>query len=177
MNKAEKPKFFSLEILGETMKRSAVLILSIILIATGAIFIFAQKGDNGEGNKGFGRHGGKHRGGHEFFLRGLDLTDEQQTQVKQIAEASRKKNKSVHEQMRTNHQKLDELTANGAFDEAQVTAIANQQGALSAQMIVEKERTKSQIFALLTDEQKAKAAQIKEQMKERFKNRMEKSEE
>jgi len=40
-----------------------------------------------------------------------------------------------------------------------------------AQMIVEKERTKSQIFALLTPEQQAQAKQLKEQMKEKFKGK------
>lgn len=158
------------------MKKILIAILSIVLVATGAMFIFAQQGAN-KGQTEFGKHGGKHGkrgGGHGFFLRGLDLTDEQKAQVKQIMEASRDKNKAVREQMKANHQKLDELTSNGAFDEAQVTAIANSQGALQAKMIVEKERVKSQIFAILTDEQKAKAAQMKEQMKERFKNKMNK---
>lgn len=154
------------------MKKVLIAILSVVLIATGAIFIFAQKGGQ-DGRHGFGKHG-KRGGGHGFFLRGLDLTDEQKAQVKQIMEASREKNKGVFEQLKANRQKLNEVTANGAFDEAQVTAIANSQAALQAQMIVEKERTKSQIFAVLTDEQKAKAAAMKEQMKERFKERMNK---
>lgn len=157
--------------LEQKMKKVLIAILSIVLVATGTIFIFAQKGGQ-EGKHGFGKRG--HRGGHGFFLRGLDLTDEQKAQVKQIMEASKEKTKAVREQLKANHQKLDELTANGAFDEAQVTAIANSQGALQAQMIVEKERVKTQIFAILTDEQKAEAAQMKEQMKERFKNRMNK---
>lgn len=150
------------------MKKTAVAILSFLLIVSGVAFVFAQKN---EGGKGFGKRG-HHGGGYGFFLHGLDLTDEQKAQVKQIMEASREKNKGVFEQLKANHQKLDEITANGAFDEAQVTAIANSQAALQAQMIVERERVKSQIFAILTDEQKAKAAQIKEQMKERFKNKM-----
>lgn len=157
------------------MKKITVAILSIVLVAMGAIFIFAQKGENGEGKKHFGKRG-NHRGGGGagFFLRGLDLTDEQKAQVKQIMEASKEKNKTLHESVKANHQKLEEISANGNFDEAQVTAIANQQGALHAQMIVEKERVKSQVYAILTDEQKAKAAQMKEQMKNKFKQRMEK---
>jgi len=151
------------------MKKVVIAILSIVLVATGTIFIFAQKGGQ-EGKRGFGKHGIR-GGGHGFFLRGLDLTDEQKAQVKQIREASKEKNKAVREQLKATRQSLNELTANGAFDEAQVTAIANQQAALHSHMIVEKERVKSQIFAILTDEQKAKAAQMKEQMKERFKNR------
>lgn len=150
------------------MKKIAVAILSCLLIVSGVIFVFAQ---SGEGAKDFGKRG--HRGGgHGFFLRGLDLTDEQKAQFKQIMEASREKNKGVFEQLKANRQKLDEITANGAFDEAQVTAIAQQQAALHAQMIVERERVKAQIFAILTDEQRAKATEMREKMKERFKNKM-----
>jgi Spy/CpxP family protein refolding chaperone len=38
-------------------------------------------------------------------------------------------------------------------------------------MFVERERTKSQIFNILTAEQREKAAQLKTQMKERFKGK------
>jgi Spy/CpxP family protein refolding chaperone len=54
-------------------------------------------------------------------------------------------------------------TANGAFDEAAVSQIAAEQGQLSAQLIVEKERVKSQIFAILTNEQKAKAVELEKE--------------
>ena len=156
------------------MKKITVAILSIILVAMGAMFIFAQNGGNAEGKQGFGKRGGHKRGGHGLFLRGLDLTDEQKAQVKTVTEASREKTKSLHEQLKASREQLDQATANGAFDEAQVTALAQAQAALHAQMIVEKERVKSQIFALLTDEQKAKASEMREKMKERFKNRLNK---
>ena len=67
---------------------------------------------------------------------------------------------------------MDELTANGAFDEAAVSAIATEKGNLSAQMTVERARVKSQIFALLTVEQKTKATEMKSKMQERFKDKM-----
>jgi len=41
-----------------------------------------------------------------------------------------------------------------------------------AQMIVAREHVKSQVFAIITDEQKAKATQLLDQMKERFQDRM-----
>jgi Spy/CpxP family protein refolding chaperone len=64
---------------------------------------------------------------------------------------------------------LKSLTENEPFDEAQVQTIANQQGAIAAQIIVEKERAKWEIFQILTVEQRAQAKLLKEQMKERFK--------
>ena len=146
------------------MKKVTIAIIAIIVLAIGAIFVVAQK----SGGHGFGR--GFHRG-DEMMLRGLNLTDEQKAQVKQIMEASKTKAQPVFEGLKANHQKLEVLTANGAFDEAHVTAVANEQAALSAQLIVERERTKSQVFALLTDAQKTKASEMRDKMKERFKDR------
>lgn len=141
------------------MKKVTIGIIAMIVLALGAIFVIAQRG----GGKGhvFG-HGGHEMGG--MMLRGLDLNDEQKAQIKQIREANKAKLQPIREAMKANHEKLGEITANGAFDEAQVLAIANKQGELSAQLMVEGTRTRSQIFALLTDEQKAKAAEMKVKM-------------
>lgn len=147
------------------MKKISIAILSIILTATGAIFIFAQQNNQSEGKRGFGK-----RGGHGMIFRGLDLTEEQKAQIKQIRENSRTTVQPIRQQMRLNRQKLQELSANGNFDAAQVQAIATQQGNFSAQLIVERERIKSQVYQVLTPEQRQKVAERREQMKEQFKN-------
>jgi Spy/CpxP family protein refolding chaperone len=82
----------------------------------------------------------------------LNLTDEQKTQVEQITEASRSKIQPLAQTMKANRQRLQELTAKGQFDEAQVKAIAAEQGLIAAQLIVEKERAKWEIFQILTAE-------------------------
>ncbi len=155
------------------MKKLTAAILSIVLVAMGAMFIFAQTADKPEGNRGFGKKGHK-RGGHAKMLRGLDLTDEQKTQVKSIMEKSRETVKPLREQMKANRQKLQELSTNDNFDQTQVQSIATQQGSLTAQMIVEKERFKSHIFKILTPEQKAKAAEMKAQRKQKMQEHMHK---
>lgn len=159
------------------MKKLTAAILSIVLVAMGAMFIFAQTAEKPEGKREFGKKGHK-RGGHAKMFRGLDLTDEQKAQVKQIRQTSKETVKPIREQMKANRQKLAELSASGNFDSAQVQTIAAQQGSLTSQMIVEKERIKSQIFQILTPEQKAKAAEMKAQrqqkMQERRQNRMNK---
>lgn len=111
------------------------------------------------------------------MLRELNLTDDQKAKVKTIMETSKTTVQPLMASLRDNHKKLADLTANGAFDETQVQALATEQGDLMAKLIVEKERVKSQVFAILTDEQKTKAAQMKEQMKDHFKDRMKKGEE
>lgn len=151
--------------------------MSIALVALGAVFVFGQKADGKRDGKAFGERG-NHAGrgmrggkgmGHMF--RGLDLTDAQKEQMKAIAEASRESSKTLHDQLRANREQLAKVTENGAFDEVQVQALAQQAGVLHAQMIVAKERVKSQMFAILTPEQKAKAAELKEQSKQRMEAR------
>jgi Spy/CpxP family protein refolding chaperone len=94
--------------------------------------------------------------------------------MKAIRQASRETIKPIREQMKANRQKLQTLSESGTFDEAQVQAIAAQQGTLSAQMIVEREKVKSQIFNLLTPEQKTKAAELKAQFQQKRQERMQK---
>ncbi len=96
----------------------------------------------------------------EHMARGLDLTDDQQTQIKTILETARNASEPLHKQMDEAHKQLEAATANGQFDEAQVRALANQQAQLMADSIVEHERTKSRIFAILTPEQRAKADEM-----------------
>jgi protein CpxP len=162
------------------MKKLTVAILSIVLVAMGAMFIFAQT-ETGpkDGKRGFGKRGhfakrgfGKRGGG--MMLRGLDLTEEQKTQIKAIRQASRESMKPLHEQMKANRQKLAQLSESGTFDEAQVQAIAAEHGQLSAQMLVAREKVKAQIFNVLTPEQKAKAAEMKAQFQQKRQERMQK---
>ena len=160
------------------MKKLIVAILSIVLVAMGAMFIFAQDGTGkADGKRGFGKRG-HHRGGHGgMMFRGLDLTDEQKAQMKAIRQASKETSKPIREQMKANRQKLQTLSESGTFDEAQVQAIAAQQGSLSAQMIVEKEKVKAQMFNILTPEQKTKAAEMKAQFQQKRQERMQKRQE
>lgn len=151
------------------MKKITVAIIAIAVLALGAIFVSAQKAKgDGHGKRGFGK-GGHHRGGG-MMLRGLDLTDDQKNQVKGIMEASKAKVQPLRESMKATRQKLRDLSASGKFDEGQVQALATEQGNISAQLTVERERSKSQIFQILTPEQREKAAQMKQQMKERSKD-------
>lgn len=152
------------------MKKATIAILAIAVLGLGAIFIFAQK--DGMKRGGFG---GKF--GEGMFLRmaeKLNLTDEQKTQVKAILEDSKTRIKPLMESLRENHKQIENLGTDGTFNEEQVNQIANKQAETTKQLIIEKEKTKAQIFAVLTPEQRTQATQMKEQMKERFKDRFKK---
>jgi protein CpxP len=148
------------------MRKKVVLIVSAAgLLITGSIFVIAQKAmHNGHGPFG---HGG-HLGG--MILRGLDLTADQKLKVKEITTASRESVKPLIEQLREGHKQMAALGTDGTFDQARVEALASQQAGLISKLIVEKEKAKAQIFAILTDEQKAKAAEMRQRFEERVKN-------
>lgn len=158
------------------MKKVTVFLLSIALTALGAMFVFGQTSDVAKEGKSFkkdGHHFGKRgkRGGKGMMFRGLDLTDAQKEQMRSIHEANRDSVKSLRDQMKANKQQLETLSAGGSFNESQVQAIAQQQGALHAQMIVNRERIKSQMFAILTPEQKSKMAEMKANREQKMQER------
>ncbi len=90
----------------------------------------------------------------------LDLTDAQQAQIKAIREASREKTAPLHEQLRESRDKLREAGKDGSFDEAAVRALASEQAAAKTELMVERARTRSQIHALLSDEQRELAEKL-----------------
>lgn len=152
------------------MKKIIFAIIAVSILSLGAIFTIAQKGETNKGSFDKGR-GGKRGFGFGRMAEKLNLSDEQKAQIKQITEAEKTKVEPIFAALKENHQKLEALTADGSFDEAKVQALATEQGNLSAQLIVEKERTKSQIFQILTPEQREQAKQFKEQMKDKFKGK------
>ena len=150
------------------MKKVIFGLIAAALLVTASIFVIAQKTHKDGHGSGPGRG---HRGGVGMALRGLDLTDEQKAQVKEIMGSSRTAVEPLMQQKRDTHDKIRVLGTDGKFDQAQVEALAAEQGKITAKMIVEKEKAKAQIFAILTDEQKAKAETTRKNFEEKFKNR------
>lgn len=155
------------------MKKIIFAAIAVLTLTIGSVMVFAQRG--GESGRG-------HRGKGGFMLgrmaKALGLTEEQKTQIKQITEAEKQKVQPIFESLKENRQQMEALTADGNFDEAKIKQLADEQGNLSSLLIVEKERTKSQIYQILTVEQREKAkamkAKFEERMKDRMKNRKDK---
>jgi len=148
------------------MKRRILLIAgAAVLVVTATVFALAQ-GFSGMGMHGKGVHG--QGPGHEQMLQhlaiALNLTDAQKQQVKAIMDATESSIKDIHARLEENHKQLAAATANGQFDEAQVRALANQQGQIEADMTVEHFRAMSKVFAILTPEQRVKAEALHKQM-------------
>ncbi len=153
------------------MKKTIIGIVGAAILALGAIFVVGQQRANSGEHFGGKGHGRGHHGKMGMALKGLDLTNEQKAKVKEIFEASRTAVEPLMEQMKANHAKIRDLGTNGSFDQAAVEAIANEQGSITAKLIIEKEKAKSQVFAILTDEQKAKAEVRRTKFEEKMKSR------
>ena len=66
-------------------------------------------------------------------------------------------------------------TANGAYDQAKITALANQQAQLQAAMTVQREAIQHQIYTtVLTADQQAKAEQLRTQQIDRINEHLQK---
>jgi len=148
--------------IGGALAFAAALMLSVAAFAQHG----GPGGHRGPGGPGMHRGGpGGHGGdllGH--FARELNLTDAQQAQVKQLVDAFHESNKGLHEQLKNagpggGH---FEGLKDGAFDEAAVRAAAQARANLHVEMEVAHARLMSQIYALLTPEQKAKVAELRQ---------------
>lgn len=107
-----------------------------------------------------------------FFLRRmaaeLNLTEEQQTQIRQILESERATVEPLMKQLKAGHDQLRTLGTDGIFNEVQVRTIAQQQAQAMTELIVAKERTKARIAAVLTPEQRERAKQMLERFHQRL---------
>jgi len=95
-----------------------------------------------------------------FLTDYLDLTEAQQTQVKDIVAKEKPTLDSLHQQMKQGRDALRQLETSGTFEEAKVRAAASQQSQTMTDLIVEKARIHSQLFQILTPEQKTKMTKL-----------------
>lgn len=146
------------------------IVLAIAAGMAGTVLAQGPGPEFGPGGPGFGHHGGwllRH------MTRELNLTADQQAQIKGIMQAQRTKVQPLMQQLRQNEQ-AENATINGTFDEAQARAFAGKQTQIMSDLIVEKERTKSQIYAVLTPEQRQKAQQLMQEHQQKMQERMQK---
>jgi Spy/CpxP family protein refolding chaperone len=90
----------------------------------------------------------------DHLARELNLTDAQQAELKAFFETERTTMDALIKKMDDQRKQLDDATANGQFDEAQVRTLAAQQAQTMTDMIVEHKRMEAKIYSVLTQEQR-----------------------
>ena len=154
------------------MKKITIGIIAIALLSIGTIWVSAQSA----GGRGLAFFSGDKNGRREQMFERifehiateLKLSDEQRSQARQVIADSKTRIEPLMIQLKQNHESIENLGHDGTFNETRVNEIATEQAAAIKQLIIEKEKTKAALFAILTPEQRTQA----EQMKERFKARM-----
>lgn len=148
-------------------KFCGVALLALMLCGTGMLS-YAQ------GPGGFEGHGGYF--GHMATL--LNLTQAQKQQIHTLMQAQRTTNAPLHQQLEQIHISMLNATANGAFNQATIQSLATQESQIMAQLAVQRESLKSQIYnQVLTAQQKTIAEQLRQneitQINERLQSRSE----
>ena len=153
------------------MKRQIIIgtILAATL-ATGVSFASATPPGGPAPDKSCDMHGERGPGAKHFLNRmakELGLTADQKKQIGAILKAEQEQNAPTLKKLAEGRRQLDQAAEAATFDEAAVKALAANQAALMQEMMVSRARTRNQIHALLTPEQRDKAAKLREKMKHR----------
>ena len=144
--------------------------LALVAALVLGVAVFAQHaGPHGPGGPGGPPHGPGGPEGHGdllgHFTHELNLTEAQQAQVKTLLDAFHEKMKAAHEQAgKAGDGPFEGLSEN--FDEAAVRAAAQARAATHVELEVAHAKLMSQIYALLTAEQKAKVAELKQRFEQ-----------
>ena len=115
--------------------------------------------------------GHRHGGMLQKMTRELNLTEAQQSQIKNILADESARTKPLREKLRQNAA-AESMKVDGSFDDTQVRAFANNQAQIMRDLIIEKERTKSQIYSVLTPDQRQKSLQLLQQHEQRRQERL-----
>ncbi len=107
-----------------------------------------------------------------YLTEQLDLTDAQQAQVKDIFAKEKPTLAPLMMQKGQVHQQLMQEAISGAFNQTKVQALAAQQGQVETALAVAHARIASQIFNILTPDQKTKAQQLLQKHQERMQEHM-----
>jgi Spy/CpxP family protein refolding chaperone len=100
-----------------------------------------------------------HHGGGMEFLHGLNLSDAQKAQLKEIHEATWKTMKPIMQQMRSIHEQMvNQMLAAGTVTADQLTPLVQQEEALRTQMDSAHLNEALQLRGILTSDQLAQAA-------------------
>lgn len=167
------------------MKTSAKTLLIVATIAGGIATVGAHAappgggpgcgygpGAMGAGAQGMGFGGpGMGYGPHRFdpearierMADQLDLTKEQRDKVRAIVDKSRPQTRELRDKLADNRKQLRTLVQQGNAKEADVRKLADAQGKLMADMIVQRTKVRNEIHAVLTPEQREKLQQRFEQ--------------
>jgi protein CpxP len=150
----------------------AVALILAMLAAIGVSQTVKRAHLRADGAFGGGMWGGPGFGGPMLghLARSLDLTDAQQSQVKEIMAKEKPTFQPLMLQMAQTNQQVRQLVLANGFDEAKVRELASQQTQTLTELTVQRARVESEWLQVLTPDQKTKLSAIITEHQQRFMN-------
>ena len=124
-----------------------------------------RHGGHGKAGKGWGREGRGGRGMDAGMFRGIELTEDQKTRMKQIRDSFRQRTQSLHQELRTKRQELRQASEGGTFNEALATQKLTETAGLQAKLMGEQFKMRQEMQSVLTAEQKTQLEQKRAEFK------------
>lgn len=133
------------------MKHKSMLFPALLLTSALAmpLFVAAQDGPP---------HGGPHGGPFLHELKSLDLSDAQRTTIKGYVDAARDQAQANFQSLHTLHRAFETATPDAAGYATTVTQLADAEATAARERVQMQAALRAQIYAVLTDAQKAKLA-------------------
>jgi len=146
------------------MKKGFVASVLVIMVAVSGALV-AKAGAVGPGAPGeppaAAGEGRGHGGMLKMMSEVLELSDAQQSQIKEIFAAGHEAMRPYHEQVRETRKQIRELALAGTFNEARVRELAEQSSQARIELMVGKARIHSQVNAVLTPDQQKLAKKLR----------------
>jgi len=158
-------------------KLKTLAFASLAAVAVAAPLAVAQDGGQGgqekpRGERGFGKGG--HRGGHGrggFGFRGVELTEEQQTRLRQLHQSFGERTRSLHEQLRAKRAELRQAEQGTTFNESFAAQKLTEAASIEARLMAERFRLRQESLAVLTAEQRQQIEQRQQEREQRREQR------
>jgi protein CpxP len=148
-----------------TVAALSALALSVPIVLAQTTSTKQDKQERGE------RHGNRWGGGgegmHGMMLRGINLTDDQKSKIKQISQSFRERTQPLRQELQTKRDALRQEGASGTFDEALATQKLTETAGLEAKLMGEQFKMRQEILSVLTPEQKTQLEQKRAEFKAR----------
>ena len=135
-----------------------------LLLATLAITpAFAKSGQYGKGCE----NGEQLATRLEQLKERLDLTAQQETEIKEILATSKERNEALREEKRTTRKELQEISRAETLDESRLRELVCKQSDQRADMMIAKHATRARINQVLSPEQQEQHEAFRQQRQER----------
>ncbi|MEW6336578.1 MAG: Spy/CpxP family protein refolding chaperone [Acidobacteriota bacterium] len=148
--------------------KTRIVVIAVVVgaLAVGSAGWVAAQGAHGKGGMRALAGGPGPLGPLGRALRHLDLTQEQKDAIKAIVEADRESLQSLREQVRAKREAYREAHPPDTFDEAALRAHLADLAPLQAELAVGAAKLRIKVFAVLTAEQRAELAEMREDLEE-----------